>query len=105
LAVWFSKAVPYRSIEEQNLITALLTIPLVICWAVLNYIAKWQLKSNQKYKWTTCKKLVNTNTCREIKKTRNGNCKDVGYYIDGRFIKCCDLKNEIELIPIISLPF
>jgi len=31
----FVKADHYRLIEEQNLIQPLLTIPLVICWAVL----------------------------------------------------------------------
>ena len=72
----------------------------------INYTAKWQLKSNPKYKWTTCRKLVNTLTGNEIMKTRNGNGIEAGYYIDGRFIKCCDLKNEIELIPIKELlPF
>jgi hypothetical protein len=68
----------------------------------INYIAKWQLKSNPKYKWTTCKKMVNTNTGKEILKTTFGNGKEVGYYIDGRFIKCIDLKNQIELIPKIE---
>jgi hypothetical protein len=34
-AVWFSKAVPYCSIEEQNLIQPLLTIPLVTNWCGL----------------------------------------------------------------------
>ena len=68
----------------------------------INYIAKWQLKSNPKYKWTTCKKMVNTNTGKEILKTTFGNGKEAGYYIDGRFIKCIDLKNQIELIPKIE---
>ena len=71
----------------------------------INYTAKWQLKSNPKYKWTTCKKLVKNNTSNEIKKIVFGNGKEVGYYIDGRFIKCRDLKNELELIPKEKLPF
>ena len=63
------------------------------------YHAKWRLKSNPKYVWTVCKKMVNTNTSREIKKTLFGNGKDAGYYVDGRFVKCIDLKNELEIIP------
>ena len=47
-------------------------------------------------------KMVNTNTGKEILKTTFGNGKEAGYYIDGRFIKCIDLKNQIELIPKIE---
>lgn len=72
----------------------------------INYVAKWQIKNNPKYKWTTCRKLVNVITGNEILKTRNGNGIEAGYYIDGKFTKCCDLKNQIELIPKIELlPF
>lgn len=63
------------------------------------YDAKWRLKTNHKYVWTSCKKMVNTNTSREIKKTLFGNGKDAGYYVDGRFIKCNYLRDELELIP------
>jgi len=63
------------------------------------YVAKWQIKNNEKYKWTTCKKLVNTSTGREIIKTTFGNSKEPGYYIDGVFIKCKDLRLMLELIP------
>lgn len=65
----------------------------------INYTAKWRLKSNNKYIVTSCRKMVNTNTSREIKKTFFGNSIEPGYYIDGRFIKCCDLRNELEIIP------
>ena len=64
------------------------------------YDAKWRLKSNPKYVWTSCRKMVNTNTSREIKKTLFGNGKDAGYYVDGGFIKCCDLTDNLELIPV-----
>lgn len=65
----------------------------------IKYTAKWQIKNNPKYKWTTCKKLVNTKTGKEVAKTRFGNSNKVGYYIDGIFIKYQDLKRSIELIP------
>ena len=64
----------------------------------INYLAKWQIKGNENYKWTTCKKLVNTKTNREIIKTKFGNGKEVGYYIDGNFVKCIYLKNKLEKI-------
>lgn len=63
------------------------------------YEAKWRLKSNARYVWTTCKKMVDLNTSREVKKTIFGNSNKAGYYVDGRFIKCEDLAKEIELIP------
>lgn len=65
----------------------------------INYISKWQIKNATHYKWTTCKKLVNTRTGKEIMKTKFGNSNKVGYYINGSFVKCEDLKNMIELIP------
>ena len=44
---------------------------------------KWQIKGNEKYKWTSCKKLFNTQTGRQIKKTMN--CRSVGYWIGKQF--------------------
>jgi hypothetical protein len=64
----------------------------------ITYIAKWYIKDNPHYKWTICKKLVNTKTNKEILKTTFGNGKESGYYIDGVFVKCCDLKDKLELI-------
>lgn len=72
----------------------------------INYTAKWQIKNNTSYKWTTCKKLVNTKTGKEVAKTKFGNSNKAGYYIDAIFVKCEDLKDLIELIPKNSeLPF
>ena len=34
----------------------------------VTYDLKWQIKDNEKYKWTSCKKLFNTQTGRQIKK-------------------------------------
>jgi hypothetical protein len=69
--------------------------------------AKWQLKEFPKYKWTECKKLVNTNTGKIIKKTSNGNSCKVGYYINRKFIKVEDIvsKKLIEPIPKEKTPF
>jgi len=70
----------------------------------VTYYAKWQIKDATWYKWTTCKKLINCKTGREIKKTTKGS--QAGYYIEGDFVKISDLKNRVELIPIKEkLPF
>jgi GH25 family lysozyme M1 (1,4-beta-N-acetylmuramidase) len=54
---------------------------------------KWRLISNPKYEWTECRRLINTQTLRFIKKTTNGKGVKVGYYIDKRFIKYEDMVN------------
>jgi|LakMenEpi03Aug12_release.lakeMendotaPanAssembly.Ray.scaffolds.fasta_scaffold434111_3 hypothetical protein len=68
-----------------------------------SYKAKWRLKDNPIYVWTECKKLINTRTSREIKKTIKGTKS--GYWIGKKFIPFFDLKDKIELIPKESLPF
>ena len=69
--------------------------------------AKWRLKSNHKYVWTTCNQLVNTQTSKIIKKTFNGKGVKIGYFIDRKFVKIEDIKNKklIELIPKEKTPF
>jgi ribulose bisphosphate carboxylase small subunit len=69
----------------------------------VTYVAKWQLKSHTWYKWTVCKKLINTRTGREIMKTLKGN--RAGYYIDRRFVKLVDMKCLVELIVDDDCPF
>ena len=63
----------------------------------VSYIAKWQLKDKPQYKWTECKKLINTKTGNEIKKTLKGMV--AGYWIGKEFISLDKLKLNIELIP------
>lgn len=63
----------------------------------ITYDLKWQLKSYPNYKWSTCKKLFNTKTGRQIKKTLN--CRSVGYWISGKFITLNNLRKDLELIP------
>jgi len=58
---------------------------------------RWQIIGNEDYKWSSCKKLINTKTDREIKKTINGG--SIGYWIGKDFISINKLKNKIELIP------
>lgn len=68
-------------------------------WIDLKVFAKWRLIDNHDYVWTNCRKLVNVKKGIEVKKTTQGNSTKPGYFIGGRFIKCEDLRNQIELIP------
>jgi hypothetical protein len=61
-----------------------------------NYDLKWQIKFAPNYKFSTCKKLFNTKTRREIKKIVNGG--SIGYCINGKFYSLTFLKNKIEKI-------
>jgi hypothetical protein len=71
----------------------------------VTYTAKWQLKNAPWYKWTDCKKLINTKTGKEIMKTLKGS--QAGYYIDRNFVKLQDMKEGgmVELIPKNDCPF
>ena len=50
----------------------------------VNYIAKWRLKDKPHYKWTSCRKLINCRTNREIKKTIKSGI--AGYWIGRDFV-------------------
>lgn len=69
----------------------------------VSYKAKWQLKDKPQYKWTESKKLINTNTGNEIKKTLKGMI--AGYWISKEFIPLDKLKSKIELIQKEKCPF
>ena len=69
----------------------------------VNFIAKWRLKSNHNYVWTTCKRLVNLHSGKIVKKTTNGKGTKLGYFINRKFIKLDCL--DVELIPNIKTPF
>lgn len=64
---------------------------------------KWQIKDTPNYKWSECKKLINTKTGREIKKTIAG--RSIGYWIGKEFITLNNMKNRLELIPKDKNPF
>lgn len=63
----------------------------------ITYKIKGCLKEYPNYVWTECKKLININTGREIKKTLNG--LTAGYWINRKFIKLSDMSSMVELIP------
>lgn len=64
---------------------------------VNNLNLKWQIKKLPYYKWSECKKLINTRTGKEIKKTINGG--SIGYWIGKAFIPITSMSNMVELIP------
>ena len=63
----------------------------------ISYDLKWRYKKHHHYQWTTCGKLINTQTSRHIKKTVNG--RSVGYWIKGKFITLTNLRKELEILP------
>ena len=69
----------------------------------VTYIVKWQIKDNPNYVWTSCKKLINSKTGKEVKRTIKG--LQAGYWIDRKFVKLSELKSKIELINQEKLPF
>lgn len=68
---------------------------------IINVIlkAKWQLKNNPNYKITECKRVVNSKTGKILKYSQRG------YFINGRYYKKKDIRNNVELIPKIKCPF
>lgn len=69
----------------------------------VTYELKWQIKNNEKYKWSACKKLFNSQTGRQIKKTMN--CRSIGYWIGKKFITLNNLRSQLELIRKEKIPF
>lgn len=69
----------------------------------VNFKVKWQFKEHQHYKISTCKKVINCQTGRIIKYTKNGG--SIGYFISDKFYKKSDINKHIELIPKQKTPF
>ena len=69
----------------------------------ITYNFIWQLDSAENYKFTKCKKLFNTKTMREIKKTVNG--YSVGYWISKKFYTLENLRNCLVKIENGYCPF
>jgi len=69
----------------------------------VNFTVKWQFSERNHYKVTTCKKIINCQTGRILKCTKNGG--SVGYFISGKFYKKSDINKHTELIPKSDYPF
>ena len=69
----------------------------------ISYTLKWQLKTDNKYKWSTCGKLFNVQRNKMKKKVVNGG--SIGYWIGTTFFTLDKLLNDLELIPKEKIPF
>ena len=69
----------------------------------MKYTLKWRHKKYHHYQWSTCGKLFNVQSGREIKKVVNGG--SVGYWIAGRFITLGKLRQQLVKIQYDRLPF
>ena len=67
------------------------------------FTVKWQFKEHTNYKISTCKKVINCQTGKIIKCTKNGG--SIGCFIAGKFYKKSDINSCIELIPKLKTPF
>lgn len=63
----------------------------------ITYTLVWQIKFAEYYKFTSCKKLVNCQTSKEIKKVMNGG--SIGYCIKGKFYSLTYLRKHLEKMP------
>jgi len=69
----------------------------------VNFTIKWQFKEFPHYKVSTCKKVINCQTGKIIKCTKNGG--SIGYFIAGKFYKKSNINDFIEVIPKPKHPF
>jgi hypothetical protein len=63
----------------------------------ITYTYNYQVNFATEYKFTTCKKLFNNKTGRQIKQVYNNSC--IGYNIRGKFKSLTSLRASLELIP------
>ena len=62
------------------------------------YVLKWQLKFDNNYKITECKKIINTKTKKIIKETKIG--YTIGYWFGKKFVPKTKLNDYVEKINI-----
>jgi hypothetical protein len=67
------------------------------------YAYNWELDFAPEYKFTTCKKCINTKTGRQIKKAYNSRC--LGYNIRGKFYSLTFLRQHLVRPKTIKIPF
>lgn len=69
----------------------------------VKYFAKYRLKNNQHYIFSTCGLCFNQKRGKLVKQITKG--YTIGYLIDGRFKYLDRLRKELEIIPKNILPF
>ena len=67
------------------------------------YSYNYELDFAREYKWTTCKKCINSKTGKQIKKTVIGYTS--GYYIKGKFYSIDKLRKHLVKPEKVSIPF
>lgn len=67
------------------------------------YSLKWQIKFDNKYKISICKKIINTHTGRRLKECVNG--YTIGFWFGKKFIPKTKINQYVELIPNNNLLF
>ena len=68
-----------------------------------DYHLKWQIKDLPHIQISTCKKIINTKTGRQLKETIN--CYTKGFWIGRKFIPTNKINNHIEKIEKQYCPF
>lgn len=72
-------------------------------YILIRYTLKWEVIFATHYKFTTCKKLVNTKTGKMLKKVSQSG--SIGYVLQGNFYSLSKLKNHVQKISENKLPF
>jgi hypothetical protein len=69
----------------------------------VKYLAKYRLKNNQHYIFSTCGLCFNQKSGKLVKQVTKK--YTIGYLIDGKFRSLDRLREELEIIPKNILPF
>ena len=69
----------------------------------VKYLAKYRLKNNQHYIFSTCGLCFNQKSGKLVKQLTKK--YTIGYLIDGRFKSLDRLRKELEIIPKKTCPF
>jgi hypothetical protein len=63
----------------------------------VTYSLKWRIKYAHHYQFTSCGKLFNIKTGKQVKRRLNGG--SIGYWIDRKFVTLNNLRARIEKLP------
>ena len=92
-----------KSLKKLLHITYKYTIQKQMTTITKSIVFKWKIIGHETYKFTNCKKLYNTKTMREIKKSVNG--YSVGFWINKKFVILKNLKPLLVKIEKEYCPF
>jgi hypothetical protein len=69
----------------------------------ISYALKWEVKNHPTYKVSTCGKVFNTKTNRQLRRCVNGG--SVGYWLGRKFVRLQDLRKMLQKISNFEMPF